>query len=41
MNALLRNKLALAGAVVLLALAVVAVAAPWLAPYDPLQVNLP
>ena len=41
MRSLLRNKLALAGGIVLLVLAVVAVAAPWLAPHDPLQVNLP
>ena len=41
MKSLLRNKLALAGGIVLLALTIVAVAAPWLAPYDPLQVNLP
>ena len=36
-----KNRLALAGAVVLVLLAAVAVAAPWLAPHDPLQVNLP
>lgn len=36
-----RNKFALAGGIVLIALAVVAIAAPWLAPHDPLQVNLP
>ena len=41
MSALLRNRLAVIGAVVLAALAVVAIAAPWIAPHDPLQVNLP
>ena len=41
MRSLLSNRLALAGGLVLLCLAVVAVAAPWLAPYDPLQTNLP
>ena len=41
MSALLRNRLALVGAVVLALLAIVAVAAPWIAPHDPLQVNLP
>lgn len=34
------NRLAWAGAVILGALAVVAVAAPWLAPHDPLAINL-
>ena len=38
---LFRNRLALAGAVLLVILTVVAVAAPWLAPHDPLQTNLP
>jgi peptide/nickel transport system permease protein len=38
---LLRNKLAVSGGIVLLLLAVVAVAAPWVAPYDPLAVNVP
>ena len=41
MSALLRNRFAMAGAVVLLLLAVIAVAAPWLAPHDPLLTNLP
>jgi peptide/nickel transport system permease protein len=41
MCTLLKNRLALVGALVLAALAVVAIAAPWLAPYDPLRVNLP
>jgi peptide/nickel transport system permease protein len=41
MRELLNNKLAVAGAIILLALAVVAVCAPWIAPYDPLAVNLP
>ena len=41
MTSLIRNRLALAGGFVLLLLAVTAVAAPWLAPYDPLQVSLP
>jgi len=41
MSALLRNRLALAGGVILLILAVIAIAAPWIAPHDPLQVNLP
>ena len=35
-----KNKLALSGGIVLLVLAVVAIAAPWVAPYDPLAVNL-
>lgn len=38
---LMKNRLAMAGAVTLAILALVAVAAPWLAPYDPLRVNLP
>ncbi len=38
---LFKNRLAAAGAVVLLLLAVVAVCAPWIAPYDPLRVSLP
>ena len=41
MNALLRNKLALAGGITLVLLAIVAVCAPWLAPHDPLRANLP
>ena len=41
MTALLRNRLALAGGIILLILAVIAVGAPWLAPHDPLHVNLP
>jgi peptide/nickel transport system permease protein len=41
MRGVVRNRLAMAGAAVLLALAVIAVLAPWLAPYDPLEVNLP
>ena len=41
MKSLFGNRLALAGGLVLLMLAVVAAAAPWLAPYDPLQTNLP
>ena len=41
MSAILRNRIALAGAVILLGLSVVAVLAPWIAPYDPLHVNLP
>ena len=41
MRALLRNHLALAGGLILLLLAVIAVGAPWLAPHDPLHVNLP
>jgi len=36
-----RNRLALAGGILLVALAVVAIGAPWLAPHDPLQVKLP
>ena len=38
---LLRNPLALAGLVVLTALTVIAVAGPWLAPYDPNAVDVP
>ncbi len=41
MNTLFRNRLAVAGGIVLVLLAIVAVCAPWLAPHDPLQVNLP
>ena len=37
----MKDRLALAGAVLLMALALAAIAAPWLAPHDPLQVNLP
>jgi peptide/nickel transport system permease protein len=36
-----RNRLALAGAALLVLLAVVALLAPWIAPHDPLRVNLP
>ena len=38
---LFRNRLALVGAVILVVLAIIALAAPWLAPHDPLRVNLP
>ena len=41
MREILRNRLAVVGGSVLLLLAVVAVFAPQLAPYDPLAVNLP
>jgi len=41
MRDLLKNKFAVTGAIILLALAVVALGAPWIAPYDPLAVNLP
>ena len=41
MRTLLSNRLALVGAVTLAVLALVAVFAPWLAPHDPLRVNLP
>ncbi len=41
MRTLLKNKLAFAGGVILLLLAIVAVCAPWIASHDPLQVNLP
>jgi peptide/nickel transport system permease protein len=37
----LKNRLAFTGAAVLAGLAVVALAAPWLAPHDPLAVSLP
>ena len=37
----MNNRLALAGGVLLGCLALAAIAAPWLAPHDPLQVNLP
>ena len=37
----MRNKLALVGGIILIVLAVIAVGAPWMAPHDPLQVNLP
>jgi len=40
MPRLFRNRMVLAGGVVLVLLAVVAVFAPWLAPHDPLGVNL-
>ena len=36
-----KNKLALAGFLIVLALAFVAVFAPWLAPYDPAAQKLP
>ena len=36
-----RDRLTIAGAVLLALLALAAIAAPWLAPHDPLQVNLP
>ena len=41
MNSLLRNRLAVAGGVILAGLTVMAIAAPWVAPHDPLHVNLP
>ena len=41
MPGLMRNRLAVAGALILLGLAVLAVFAPWLAPSDPLAVDLP
>ena len=41
MKALLRHKLAMSGAAILLALGAVAILAPWIAPYDPLWINLP
>ena len=41
MKPLLRNRLAIAGGVILLGLGVVALLAPWLAPYDPVAVNVP
>ena len=41
MSSFLNNRLALIGGLILVFLAVVAVGAPWLAPHDPLQVNLP
>lgn len=41
MVSLFRNRMALAGGIVLLILAVIAIAAPWLAPHDPLHLNLP
>ena len=41
MNRLLRNKLAVVGGIILVVLAIIAVLAPWLAPYDPLHVSLP
>jgi len=41
MHRLRTNRLALAGAVVLAVLAAIALLAHWLAPHDPLQVNLP
>lgn len=41
MNVLRKNRLALVGEVTLVLLAIVAIAAPWLAPYDPMQTKLP
>lgn len=41
MKTLLRHKMAMSGAAILLALGAVAILAPWLAPYDPLGINLP
>ena len=41
MNISQRNRLVLAGGMVLTALSLIAICAPWLAPYDPLRVNLP
>ena len=41
MRAVLRNRLAQIGGAVLLLLALAAVLAPWMAPYDPLDVSLP
>ena len=41
MKGLLRQRMALAGGIILILLAIVAICAPWLAPHDPLQVNLP
>jgi len=40
MKAVLRNPLSVFGGATLLVLAVIAVCAPWLAPYDPLAINL-
>ena len=37
---LMKNRFALAGGLTLVVLAVVAVAAPWISPHDPLAVNL-
>ena len=37
----MKNRLALTGGLILLVLTFAAIAAPWLAPHDPLQVNLP
>ena len=41
MNPLLKNKFAVAGGIILILLAVVAVCAPWISPHDPLRVNMP
>lgn len=40
LRAFIRNPLALVGAVLILLFVVVAVAAPWVAPYDPLELDL-
>jgi len=40
MRGVFRNRFALAGGIVLLCLGVVAIGAPWLAPHDPLEINL-
>ena len=37
----MKDRLALSGGILLAVLALAAIAAPWLAPHDPLQVNLP
>ncbi len=41
MNLFAKNRSALIGSILLLLLALVAIAAPWAAPYDPSQTNLP
>ena len=41
MKSFLRDRLAMAGLIILSLLAVVAVTAPWIAPYDPLLVRVP
>jgi len=40
MRAVFRNRFALAGTIVLLLLGIIAVGAPWIAPYDPLEIRL-